>query len=144
MKRYELTFLISPDIPEEEAKAFQQKINSQIQEEGGVLDEGNILLKRRLAYTIKKNTQAYMAVTTFQLNPDKLANFETKLKAENQIIRYLILVVRKARRMAPRRVRPFTLKSKVTVTEKVLTPEEKKAELKEIDKKLDEILNEPQ
>jgi len=144
MKRYELTFLISPDLPEEEAKAFQQKINSQIQEEGGVLDEGNILLKRRLAYTIKKNTQAYMAVTTFQLNPDKLANFETKLKAENQIIRYLILVVRKARRMAPRRVRPFTLKSKVTVTEKVLTPEEKKAELKEIDKKLDEILNEPQ
>ena len=144
MKRYELTFLILPDLSEEEAKAFQQKINSQIQEEGGVLDEGNILLKRRLAYPIKKNTQAYMAVTTFQLNPDKLANFETRLKTENQILRYLILVVRKTRRMAPRRVRPFTLKSRVTVTEKVLTPEEKKVELKEIDKKLDEILDEPQ
>ena len=141
MKRYELTFLISPDLSEDEAKAFQQKINSQIQEEGGVLDEGNILLKRRLAYTIKKNIQAYMAVTTFQLNPEKLANLETKLKAEKQILRYLVLVVRKARRMAPRRVRPFTLKSRVTVTEKVLTPEEKKVELKEIDKKLDEILS---
>jgi len=86
MKRYELTFLISPDLPEEEAKAFQQKINSQIQEEGGVLDEGNILLKRRLAYTIKKNTQAYMAVTTFQLNPDKLANFETKNFFDSQLL----------------------------------------------------------
>jgi small subunit ribosomal protein S6 len=143
MKRYELAFLITPDLPEEEAKGFQQKINSQIQEEGGVLDEGNILLKRRLAYPINKKTEAYLASTTFQLNPDKIASLEGKVKAEKQILRYILLVVKKTRKMAPRRVRPTAIKSKVTITEKVLTPEEKKVELQEIGKKLDEILDEP-
>lgn len=143
MKRYELTFLITPDLPEEEAKGFQQKINSQIQEEGGVLDEGNLLLRRRLAYPISKKTEAYLASTVFQLNPDKIASLETKLKTEKQILRYILLFLKKTRKMPPRRVRPSAIKPRVTVTEKVLTPEEKKVELQEIGKKLDEILDEP-
>ncbi|MFH1714046.1 MAG: 30S ribosomal protein S6 [Candidatus Nealsonbacteria bacterium] len=141
MKNYELTFLISPDLPEEEAKGFQQKINSYIQEQEGLLINGNILLKRTLAYPISKISEAYLAVSVFQLNPEKLAEVEKKLKEENQIIRYLITVVKKERKLPARRIKALVQKSKVTVTERT-EPQEKKVELNEIDKKLEEILNE--
>ena len=42
MQRYELTYLISDEIPEEEVKSLQNKITSLIQEEGGILDKENV------------------------------------------------------------------------------------------------------
>lgn len=140
MKNYELTFLITPEISEEEAKAFSQKIVSLIQEEGGVLVGEANLLNKKLAYSIKKQTQAYLAVLFFQLEPQKLANLEKKLKAEKQILRYLILtkVPVKEKLVKAKRVPKLPISRKPTPKTK-----EKKVELKEIEKKLEEILHEP-
>ncbi|MDD5145069.1 MAG: 30S ribosomal protein S6 [Candidatus Pacebacteria bacterium] len=139
MRNYELAYLISPDLNEEDAKQFQNRITSQIQEEGGILGEGNLFLKRRLAYPVKKQLQAYLVSTTFQLNPEKLASFEKKLKAESQILRYIFVIKRKYKIGPPRR-RPIT----PTVEKSPEKPrkEEKKVELGDIEKKLDEILKE--
>lgn len=140
MKNYELTYLISPELSEEEARAFQEKIISLIKEKGGVLNEANSPIKKRLAYQIKKQGQAYLAILNFQLNPEELAGLEKKIKLENKILRYLILT-KKVTKIIPKavRVRPVTKKLKETVSEK-----EKKVELKEIEKKLEEILSESQ
>jgi len=136
MKAYELTCLISSELSEEEAKNFQEKIVSLIQEEGGVLVEGKLPFKKKLAYPVKKQSQAYLAVINFQLLPEKLADLEKKIKAENQVLRYLVLVKPPVRETKITRVfkRPEIEKPK----------KEKKVELKEIEKKLEEILNEPQ
>jgi small subunit ribosomal protein S6 len=140
MKTYELTYLISSELSEEEAKEFQGKVTSLIQAEGGVLVEQSSLLRKKLAYPIKKQTQAYLAILVFQSEPEKIANLEKKLKSENQILRYLILTKKELKVVskAPR-IPPLPKKPKVVVPEK-----EKKVELKEIEKKLEEILNEPQ
>lgn len=134
MQRYELTYLISDEIPEEEVKSLQNKVTSLIQEEGGFLDKENVFLRRKLAYPIKGRTQAYLTVSDFQLNPEKLADFEKKLKETAQIIRYLILIKKSPR---PMKISPRVRKPKEVT-------EEKKVELKEIEQKLEEILNEPQ
>jgi small subunit ribosomal protein S6 len=140
MKTYELTYLISSELSEEEAKEFQGKVTSLIQAEGGVLVEQSSLLRKKLAYPIKKQTQAYLAILVFQSEPEKIANLEKKLKSENQILRYLILTKKELKVVskAPR-IPPLPKKPKAVVPEK-----EKKVELKEIEKKLEEILNEPQ
>ena len=134
MQRYELTYLISDKIPEEEVKSLQNKITSLIQEEGGILNKENVFLKRKLAYPIKRQTQVYLTVSDFQLNPGKLADFEKKLKGIAQILRYLILI-----KKSPR---PIKIASRIKKPKEVT--EEKKVELKEIEQKLEEILNEPQ
>jgi len=135
MKNYELTYLISPELSEEEVKKLQEKIISLIQEEGGILNETSSLLARKLAYPIKKQTQAYLAVLEFQLEPGKLINLEKKLELENQILRYLI-ITKKIPKVVSRvpKVSIFPKKPRVT--------SRKKVELKEIEKKLEEILKE--
>ncbi|MFH1462117.1 MAG: 30S ribosomal protein S6 [bacterium] len=139
MKNYELTYLITPDLAEEQVKEFQNKVVSFVQqEEGSLVGEGSFL-RKKLAYPIKKRTQAYLAVLNFQLNPEKVANLEKNLKSEKQILRYLIIIKKKikAGQKAPR----TPLLHKKPLVSKIKKPEEKKIELKEIEKKLDEILN---
>ena len=153
MKTYELTYLISSELSEEEAKELQTKIASLIQEKGGILVEEKALLKKKLAYSVKKQSQAFLAVIIFQLPelpkevkgeeetdslrlpeplPEKLIDLEKKLKSENRILRYLILKELPLKKM---KVARFLKKPEAEKIKK-----EKKVELEEIDKKLDEIL----
>jgi len=122
MRNYELTYLISSGLSEEELKRFQEKIISLIQEIGGTLGETKEPIRKKVAY---------LATLNFHLSPEKLDSLEKRLKSENQIIRYMILV-----RKAPKKVLEVAIKSK-----KIIKPEPK-VELKEIEKKLEEILDE--
>lgn len=135
MKLYELTYLISPELSLEELKSLQEKINSLIQKEAGVLNEIKLPIKKRLAYPIKKKKEAFLSDLSFYLDPEKFKNFEKELKAEKKILRYLILSKPPVRKIAVRAKRVPKLLPKIPV-------EEKKAELKEIGKKLEEILRE--
>lgn len=137
MKHYELTYLISSELSEEEAKTFQDKVASLIQEEGGLLDEKNVILRKKLAYLIKKQTQAFLSTLTFQIEPKKLPPLEKKLKLENQILRYLILIKPPVKEMPVRRKKVPEI-----VPKKPTPPLKKKVELREIEKKLEEILKE--
>ena len=135
MRLYELTYLIPPNLAEEEIKALQEKIVSQIQEIGGILNEISRTIKKSLAYSIKKNTSAFLS---FQLPPEKLVFLHKRLKSESNILRYLILgkpaQVLPGKILAGKKVQEVTIKPK-----KLAKP---KVELKEIEKKLEEILGE--
>jgi len=132
MRFYELTYLISPELSEEELKSLQEKINSLIQKEGGVLNEVNLPEKKDLSYPIKKNKTAYLTNLNFHFSSEKLENLEKKLKAEKKILRYLILVKPVPKVMVRGPIRP----------RKFIKPSKAKVELKEIEKKLEEILGE--
>jgi ribosomal protein S6 len=122
MRNYELTYLISSSLSEEELKRFQEKIISLIQEVGGTLGETKEPIRKKVAYLTTLN---------FHLSPKKLDSLEKRLKSESQIIRYMILT-----RRAPKEVPEVAIKPK-----KIIKPEPK-VELKEIEKKLEEILDE--
>jgi len=133
MQFYELTYLISSDLPEKEIKTLQSKIISLIQEKGGVLGvEEKLPFKRKLAYPVKEQSQAYLGVINFQLAAEKLIDLEKKIKLENQILRYLILAKKEPRVAKFPKKPPRSLR-------KMVKP---KVELKEIEKKLEEILGE--
>ena len=91
----------------------------------------NSPIKKRLFSPIKRRSQAYITTLNFHLEPEKLTNLEKKLKSENQILRYLILV-----KQLPKKVEIPT-----KIPKKVIRPKPK-VELKEIEKKLEEILGE--
>ncbi len=129
MKNYELTYLISPELSDEEINSLQERIKAFIQNEGGVLSDANPL--------IKKGALVYLIALTFQLSPEKLENLGKQLKQESQILRYLILVKHHTRDI-PLRTRRLPRKTEAP-SKKTAQP---KVELKEIEKKLDEILGE--
>jgi len=132
MENYELTYLISPDLSEEELKIFPEKIDSFLQEEGGKSEGLKLPIKKRLAYPIKKKNEGYWGTLNFYLSPEKLESFEKKLKKEPKILRYLLLRERLPKKIEILRIRPKAKAPKVK--------KEKKVELKEIEKKLEEIL----
>ena len=134
MHFYELAYLISPELPEEELKSLQEKINSLIQKGAGVLNEIKLPIKKKLAYPIKKHREAFLINLSFYFQAEKLGSLEKELKSEKKILRYLILA-RPKLKIAKVRKRPTKIIPKIPV-------KEKKVELKEIEKKLEEILKE--
>ena len=135
MKYYELTYLISPSLGEEEAKEIQRKLTSLIQEQGGILESSagkENPQKTNLSYPIKKEVEAYLASQTFYLEPAKLKLLKNEVNSEKNIMRSLIFSKKKEKKVKPHR------RTKTKEKEKT----EKKVALKEIDKKLDEILGE--
>jgi small subunit ribosomal protein S6 len=129
MKYYELTYLISPDLSEPEVKNIQEKVNSLIQTREGFLDSSTPPERIDLSYPIKKKTQAYLTSLSFHLKVEKINDLEKEIKSEGNILRFLICVRKKLKAVeAPRRA-PIKKPEK-----------EKKAELKDIEQKLEEIL----
>jgi small subunit ribosomal protein S6 len=132
MRDYELTYLIAPELSEEEAKSLQDKVVSLMRELEGVSAGEGLPLRRRLAYPIKKKNEAYLGFVSFQMSAEKLLEFEKKLKLEDQILRFLISIKAK-----PAKVRVILRKPLLSA---MPTEKEKKVELKEIEEKLEEIL----
>lgn len=134
MKLYELTYLIFPNLAGEEIKNLQEKMISVIQkEEGDFIENGSATAKIHLAYPIKKQKEAYLNTLTFRFQPEKLPNLEKEIRSEKKILRY-ILLIKEVRKEIP----------KVFIPSKKPIPArpKEKVELKEIDKKLEEILSE--
>jgi len=136
MKNYELTCLISPNLSETELKSFQEKVIVLLQKEQGILMEQNQnkVLKKNLAYPVKKMVQAYLINFNFKINPEGLENLKKALKTEPELIRYIILV-----KKLTKIIRMTMTEKPVRVPKKISQP---KVELKEIEKKLEEILDE--
>ena len=135
MKLYELTYLISSEVSEEEPKSLPEKVNTLIQKVGGVLIETKPPIKTLLPKPIKNKKEVFLVISNFNSEPEKLEVLEKELGEESKILRHLILVKTPTKisvvRARPRRkVRPE------------VSLKEKKVELGEIEKKLEEILGE--
>lgn len=135
MKHYELTYLISPNLSEKEVLSFQEKIISLIQEVGGTLDEARELMRKKMAY---------LATLNFHLDPEKLGSLEKRMKSESQVLRYMILTkkVPKKRMSMTTGGRRAGWSPEIAIKPKKTVKPEAKVELKEIEKKLEEILGE--
>jgi small subunit ribosomal protein S6 len=136
MRYYELGYLIAPNLSEEELKSFSEKINSLIQEQGGVLGKISKEKKTRLGYSIKDKSSAFLTTLTFHLKPERLNALEKQLEENKQILRYFILKKKEPKKLEVIK-KPLP---KVKVSED--KPKKAKVELKDIEKKLEEILEE--
>ena len=148
MKSYELTFLALSSISEDELKTAQENIISFIKDRGGNHQELRGPVKRELSYSLRKKSGGDFFALNFCLNPDALMDFEKKLKSESKILRYIIIVKKPEAKViiikrrkaikAPKAIIERGGKPRVLTHKKGQT----KVELQEIEKKLEEILNE--
>ena len=134
MKQYELTYIILPDLEEKELEDVSKKINGFLQEQAGILIKSTEFEKKRLGCAIRKKEEGLLTNLEFSLNPEKLKDFDKKIKSEGRILRYIIT--------AKKPEKAFEEKKKVRRIPFSKTKEQKKVELEEIDKKIEEILNE--
>ena len=140
-KNYEIAYLLSPTISEEEILTHANALGTLIEEQKGVIKHVQNPRKQKLSYPIHKERNAYFGWTTFRLAPEGITVLEKKLKTNAQMLRYLI-VEEETRLKAPvfrtPSARPAGQKSPAIPREASKT--EEKLDLEALDKKLEEIL----
>lgn len=138
-KNYELSYLLSPSIPDEEILTWSGKLAVLIEEQHGVIRKAEAPRKRQLSYPVNKNKTAYFGWTTFAIDPEAVVTIDKKLKTEKNFLRYLV-VEEEIEKLTPifRPIAPRPSRS-MPVAPPLPKPEEK-LDLEALDRKLEEIL----
>lgn len=168
MKTYELTYIVSPEITSEEAEAKGKEIESLItNREGTIVKQSNPVAKT-FAHQVGKRASGFLGVLEFNIEPEKLVEFQEIMKKDGKIVRYMVIIKEAAEFKKERRTRTKpaiieTIKEKIATSqdETSLAPSEReekpidvadakptskikkikeKIELKDIEEELEEIL----
>ncbi len=135
MNLYEITYLITPELTEEEAIAFNEKIAEKIKGFGATLHKAENPKKRFLAYKINNQfEEAYLACIDLEVSIEKIRQIESKLKEEKEIIRHLLVSKKEEEEEL------FSDFEKIKEVEEVSSDKEKEEEIgAEIEKAMEEI-----
>lgn len=151
---YELVYILSPKLSEEEVKKQNQSFIKFLEENGAKDVKENIWGKRALAYEIKGFSDGFYTQLNFEIDPEKVRAIDKKLKLIDEVVRFLIIKQEEVGEMKTLRefVKEEEIKGEVKkeigrIEEKKVAPKvaPKKVEKKpkkevDLDKKLEELL----
>lgn len=88
-EKYELMYIINPNLSEEETAAVVEKFKALV-EQNGTLEEMEEMGKRKLAYEINYISEGYYVLVKFTSSPDFPAELDRVLGITDGILRSLI------------------------------------------------------
>ena len=88
-EKYELMYIINPNLSEEETAAVVEKFKALV-EQNGTLEEMEEMGKRKLAYEINYVSEGYYVLVKFTSGPDFPAELDRVLGITDGILRSLI------------------------------------------------------
>lgn len=91
MRKYEVMYIIRPDLDQEPTKEIVGKFQNLITNNGGEVEKLLEMGKRRLTYEIKGYNDGYYVLVNFQSEPDVVAELERVLRITDSVIRYLVI-----------------------------------------------------
>lgn len=145
-KSYEVSYLLSPRIPEDGVIKYVETIRSLIEKHGGLIENAPTPKLIRLAYPIKKETHGYFGYMQFLVAPQAVRDIHSGMQADESILRHLIIEWKKetAKQQAMMQ-KIFTKKDESSTADAPESGQKEAAEPshaneQEIDEKLDELL----
>jgi len=124
---YEITCLLPDRLNESETKAAQDHIKEIIEKNGGKIKQEFSPKRIDLAYPIKKEKKAYLISFDFYNDSRQSCSIKEAVRKEPNILRFIV-------------VKKIEEKEKPVAKPPAKTPSPKKVDLKDLDKKLEEIL----
>lgn len=91
MRPYELMVLIDPEVDERTVEPSLQKFLTVITKDGGSVDTVDMWGRRRLAYDIKKKSEAFYAVVNFTAEPATAQELDRQLSLNETVLRTKII-----------------------------------------------------
>lgn len=92
MHSYEITFIVNPNLSEEDVTTQAERVGSLITGDGGEIVEvhpwGG---KRRLAYPIQHHRDGYYVTTKFRSAPSTAYGLDAQLRINDNILRHLVI-----------------------------------------------------
>lgn len=132
MRNYTLNCIFPPELTGDEIIEKRGAISLFIQDEGGSIIRTSDMGTVDLGYKINNREKGYFELFNFSIDPEKLPSIEFKLKDMKDLLRFMI------EHKKPTKGRDVA--KMASVSKKEEGSKAQKANLKEIDKKIEEIL----
>jgi len=91
MPSYELVFIISPEVTDEEVPNTVTKVSEIISKIGGNVTETSQWGRRKLAYPIKRFTEGNYVLAQIELEPPSIKELEANLRVSDEVLRHLLI-----------------------------------------------------
>lgn len=91
MRKYEIMYIIRPDIEEEAQTALIERFNKILTDNGAEIEKVDEKGKRRLAYEINDYRDGYYVVINFQGDEAAVNEFDRLAKFSDDIIRHMAI-----------------------------------------------------
>jgi small subunit ribosomal protein S6 len=87
---YELGFIISPEVSEEETRSILDRLGQIVAQHDGQVVKVNQWGRRRLAYPIERHRDGYYVFIDMILTPETVIELERTLKVSEIVLRYML------------------------------------------------------
>lgn len=91
MRKYELMYIVRPDLEEEATKAIMERFQNVVTEQGGEVVELKEMGKRRLAYEIQDFREGFYVLMYFNAEPNMVQELDRLLRINEDVIRHLVI-----------------------------------------------------
>ena len=91
MRNYEVALIAHPDLNDEALTGLVDRVKGWIEASGGAVGEINNWGRRRLAYSIHKQSEGQYFFVPAQMPPSATRELERNLRLTEQIMRFLIV-----------------------------------------------------
>jgi small subunit ribosomal protein S6 len=89
--RYEIGFIITPEVNEEEVKKIIESITTTIKKAEGVIENLDEWGRKKMAFPIKKNLEGYYVFIQAEVDGAIIATLERRLKQMEKVLRFITL-----------------------------------------------------
>ncbi len=91
MRKYELTFIVRPDISDDAVNAAVEQVQNWITNEGNEVTRVDHWGRRRLAYPIRDQREGHYVKLDVSVKAESIAEIERNLKLNDAILRHLLV-----------------------------------------------------
>ena len=87
---YELGFILSPEVSEEQTRAILDRVEQVVANHGGQIVRVNQWGRRRLGYPIERHRDGFYVFIDMILTPETVIELDRTLKVSEEVLRHLI------------------------------------------------------
>jgi small subunit ribosomal protein S6 len=91
MRKYEVMYIVRPNIEDEAKKALVERFNNILTEQGAEITEVKEWGKRRLAYEINDFREGFYMLLHVNANPEAVQEFDRLAKISEDMIRHIVV-----------------------------------------------------
>lgn len=91
MRKYEIMYIIRPNMDDEARQAVIERFNNVLKENGAEIVNVTDWGKRRLAYEIEKYRDGYYMILNVMAEPQAVQEFDRLARISEDIIRHIVV-----------------------------------------------------
>jgi small subunit ribosomal protein S6 len=92
MRRYEIMYILRPNLEEDAQKAANERALSILTDNGAEIEKADDLGKRRLAYEINDYRDGYYTVLYVNAPTEAINEFDRLMKINDDVLRFMTIV----------------------------------------------------